>query len=97
MPPSPATVRSCLPAWLLGGAAAALLAPLPASAGEFGEIVRTFCLSAFRSEMADAGKIPPAGMADYACNCVTDRLRQGSSLAAARSDCRLATASRFRI
>jgi len=72
---------------------------LPARAGVegIGGIVRTFCLSAFENEMAQAGKSAPAGMADYACGCVADRITNGNSLEMARSTCREATARRYPI
>jgi hypothetical protein len=70
---------------------------LPARAGVagIGEIVKTFCLSAFENEMTQAGKSAPAGMAHYACDCVADRITSGSSLEMARSSCREATARRY--
>ncbi|MFZ0408465.1 MAG: hypothetical protein WAM11_10190 [Cyanobium sp.] len=62
-----------------------------------GAIVKAFCLSAFENEMAQSGKTPPAGMANYACGCVADRIGSGSSIETARSDCRQATARRYPI
>jgi len=76
----------------------ALLAAGPASAGgSMGAIVRAFCLSAFENEMSQAGKTAPQGMAHFACSCVEERLRSGSSLESARRDCRQATARRYPI
>jgi hypothetical protein len=72
-------------------------APAAASSGRIGEIVMSVCLSAFESEMAQAGKRPPAGMANYACSCVVDKISSGLSIDAARSNCRLATARRYPI
>jgi len=72
-------------------------APAAASSGRIGEIVMSVCLSAFESEMAQAGKRPPAGMANYACSCVIDKISNGLSIDAARSDCRLATVRRYPI
>jgi phosphoribosylformylglycinamidine (FGAM) synthase-like enzyme len=65
--------------------------------GSMGEIVKAFCLSAFESEMIQSGKTPPAGMANFACGCVADRIGSGSTIASARSDCRQATARRYPI
>jgi phosphoribosylformylglycinamidine (FGAM) synthase-like enzyme len=65
--------------------------------GNMGEIVKAFCLSAFESEMIQSGKTPPAGMANFACGCVANRIGNGSSIASARSDCRQATARRYPI
>ncbi|MEI7664993.1 MAG: hypothetical protein WCI65_02965 [Synechococcaceae cyanobacterium ELA263] len=70
--------------------------PAGAESG-MGAIVKAFCLSAFESEMAQSGKTPPAGMADFACGCVADRIGSGSSLDTARTDCRQATARRYPI
>jgi hypothetical protein len=75
----------------------ALVSPASASSGRIGEIVMSVCLSAFESEMAQAGKRPPAGMATYACSCVVERISSGQSIDAARSDCRMATARRYPI
>lgn len=72
--------------------------PPPARAQQgFGEIVRAFCLSAFESEMEQAGKVAPAGMADYACGCMAGRLRGGSSIDTARAACRQETVKRYPI
>ena len=62
-----------------------------------GAIVKAFCLSAVENEMAQAGKTPPAGMANYAWGCVAERIGSGSSIDDARSDCRQATARRYPI
>ncbi|MFM7264045.1 MAG: hypothetical protein ACKOZW_00280 [Cyanobium sp.] len=62
-----------------------------------GEIVMAVCLSAFESEMAQAGKRPPAGMATYACSCVVGQISSGQSINDARSSCRSATARRYPI
>ena len=77
------------------GSAAAL--PPAAHSGGLGEIVRAVCLSAFENEVSQSGKRAPAGMADYACGCVADRIQGGSSVDAARSTCREATARRYAI
>jgi hypothetical protein len=72
-------------------------APASAAGGPIAEVVRSFCLSAVETELAQAGKQAPAGMADFACACVTDRITSGSSIAAARSTCRAATSKRYPI
>jgi hypothetical protein len=55
------------------------------------------CLTAFESEMSHAGKVPPEGMAGFACRCVADRIIQGRGVELARKECRLATMQRFPI
>jgi hypothetical protein len=86
---------------LLAAAAALFLsgslAIAEARARGVGEIVMAVCLSAFESEMAQVGKRPPAGMADYACSCVVDQISSGNSLDSARNSCRSATARRYPI
>lgn len=71
--------------------------PAAHAAEGFGEIVRAFCLSAFETEMEQAGKTPPAGMANYACGCMAGRLRAGSSIDTARAACRQETSKRYPI
>ncbi|MEB3199089.1 MAG: hypothetical protein VKK62_01015 [Synechococcaceae cyanobacterium] len=73
----------------------ASLSPAAGRAGMLADTVRGLCLSAFHQEMSKAGKVPPAGMADFACSCVTERIVDGSSLDAARQSCRLATTRRY--
>jgi uncharacterized membrane protein YbhN (UPF0104 family) len=68
-----------------------------AQARGVGEIVMAVCLNAFENEMAQVGKRPPAGMANYACACVVDQISNGNSLDVARTSCRTATARRYPI
>jgi hypothetical protein len=69
----------------------------PARADGLGNIVKAVCLTAFENEMNLVGKVPPAGMASFACSCVEQRIRSGSGIESARSACRQATAERFPI
>lgn len=71
--------------------------PLGARAEGVGAIVQAMCLTAFESEMSQAGKVAPAGMAGFACRCVADRIMQGRGVEEARKECRLATIQRFPI
>jgi len=71
--------------------------PLGARAEGVGAIVQAMCLTAFESEMSQAGKVAPAGMAGFACRCVTDRIMQGRGVEEARKECRIATRQRFPI
>ena len=89
---------AALPLGALPLAAKPLAAVPPgASAQGVGAIVQAMCLTAFESEMSQAGKVAPAGMAGFACRCVTDRIIQGSGVELARQECRLATMQRFPI
>lgn len=67
----------------------------PGRASEMGDLVKTLCLGAFNAEMQVAGKVAPVGMADYACDCVAERLTNGSSLDGAKTTCKKLTAKRF--
>jgi hypothetical protein len=67
----------------------------PVKASGIGSVVQAYCLAAVEEEMTKAGKVPPKGMAAYACRCVVDRLTEGTSLLSARSYCRESTASRY--
>jgi hypothetical protein len=69
----------------------------PVRADGLGNIVKAVCLTAFANEMSSVGKVPPAGMATYACSCVEERIRSGSGIESARLACRQATAERFPI
>ena len=68
-----------------------------AASGPIIEVVRSICLSAFETELAQSGKKAPDGMANYACSCVADRITSGSSIASARSSCKDATSKRYPI
>ena len=99
-PPAPAGRErqlSGLVALMLSLLAVAPPAPGAAQDSPFGDVVKGFCLAAFQSEMAQAGKQPPAGMANFACACVAERMSGGSSVNDARSSCRQATARRYPI
>ena len=97
---SPRSRRRLLPGALITALALALsiFVERPAAAGSsMGSIVRAFCLSAFENEMSQAGKTPPQGMANFACSCVEERLRSGTTLESAKRDCRQETARRYPI
>ena len=67
----------------------------PVGASGIGSMVQAYCLAAFQEEMEQAGKVPPEGMAAYACRCVVDRISEGTSLHSARAYCRASTARRY--
>jgi hypothetical protein len=83
---------------LLGGSVGLSLpavSPAPAGANGMAGMVKAICLGAFQSEIDGAGKVAPAGMADFACGCVTERISNGTSLDEARSTCKQLTAQRY--
>ena len=71
--------------------------PLGPRSEGVGAIVQAMCLTAFKSEMSQAGKVAPEGMAGFACRCVADRIMQGRGVEESRKECRLATRQRFPI
>ena len=71
--------------------------PLGPRAQGVGAIFQAMCLTAFESEMSQAGKVAPEGMAGFACRCVADRIMQGRGVEESRKECRLATRQRFPI
>jgi hypothetical protein len=79
---------------LLVGAVLALPVATARASG-LNSIVQATCLAAVEQEMSQSGKVPPEGLADYACRCVVDRLGEGMSVASARDICRASTARRF--
>jgi hypothetical protein len=79
---------------LLAGALLGL-AGGPARSADLDAIVLAYCQVAVEQELAQSGKVPPAGLTDYACRCVVGRLTQGMSLDSARHVCRASTARRY--
>jgi hypothetical protein len=84
---------------VLGAASAIAVLSLggQAQAQVMADIVKAICLSAFQAEMRAAGKSAPAGMAEYACDCVVDRLSEGSSLDQAQDTCRQMASKRYHL
>ena len=90
--------RAVRSSWLATGLTALGLAAAsgsPARAGTLSDMVKALCRSAVQAELESAGKPAPQGMAEFACDCVADRLSSGSSLDGARSTCRQQTAQRY--
>ena len=71
--------------------------PLGVRSVGVGAIIQAMCLTAFESEMSQAGKVAPEGMAGFACRCVADRIMQGRGVEESRKECRHATRQRFPI
>ncbi|MFN9621380.1 MAG: hypothetical protein ACK587_00865 [Cyanobacteriota bacterium] len=87
--------RVCLAAaGLLAGGALGLPAGAVRASG-LESIVQAYCQAAVEQEVSQSGKVPPSGMADYACRCVVDRLGEGMSVASARNTCRASTVRRY--
>lgn len=79
------------------GPAPGLAAESPTQPSGIGQIVKALCLSAIETELSKLGKVPPPGMAAYACSCVERQITSGRGIETARSHCRQVTAQRFPI
>ena len=72
-------------------------AGLPAQAAEGNPLIRTMCLAAFDSAMAEAGKTPPQGMGDFTCSCFIKQVEQGSGFDTAKETCKQAAVKKYPI
>ena len=76
---------------------AALLAmALPVSAAD-SNTIRKFCLAAFRSAMAQAGKRPPDGMGADTCNCFLREVGLGKGIDSAQEICKEEAARKYKL
>ena len=62
-----------------------------------GDMIRRFCLVAFDAAMRQADQTPPEGMAAFTCDCFLERLKGGSGIDAARTQCTDEAAQRYPI
>ena len=78
----------------------------PASSTEAENKITQLCLAGFKSAMSQAGKIPPAGMGDFTCDCFLREMNKGNSIQwqsllstieSAQETCKQQAAERFKI
>lgn len=78
----------------------------PASSTEAENKITQLCLAGFKSAMSQAGKIPPAGMGDFTCDCFLREMNKGNSIQwqsllgtieSAQETCKQKAAERFKI
>ena len=78
----------------------------PASSTEAENKITQLCLAGFKSAMSQAGKIPPAGMGDFTCDCFLREVNKGNSIQwqsllgtieSAQETCKQKAAERFKI
>ena len=78
----------------------------PASSTEAENKITQLCLAGFKSAMSQAGKIPPAGMGDFTCDCFLREMNKGNSIQwqsllstieSAQETCTQQAAERFKI
>jgi hypothetical protein len=58
-------------------------------------VIQQFCIAAFNSAFARAGKTPPQGMGAFTCDCLDQRIREGDDLGSARETCTMEASRRF--
>ena len=93
--------------WNIGVALATLITLSdPASSTEAENKITQLCLAGFKSAMSQAGKIPPAGMGDFTCDCFLREMNKGNSIQwqsllgtieSAQKTCKQKAAERFKI
>ena len=93
--------------WNISVALATLIALSdPANSTEAENKITQLCLAGFKSAMSQAGKIPPAGMGDFTCDCFLREMNKGNSIQwqsllgtieSAQETCKQKAAERFKI
>ena len=66
---------------------AGLIAATPAT-GQDNNLLKSFCLAAFKAAMAQAGETPPPGMGEETFSCFLDEVGGGAGIDAARETCK---------
>ena len=51
-------------------------------------LLKSFCLAAFKAAMSQAGETPPSGMGEETCNCFLDEVAGGAGIDTARETCK---------
>ena len=67
----------------------------PAGSDKDNSLIQSFCMAAFKSEFARAGKTPPKGMGAFTCDCLGQRMLSGEDLSTARETCTMEANRRF--
>ena len=59
-------------------------------------LLKSFCLTAFKAVMAQAGETPPSGMGQETCNCFLDEVVGGAGIDTARETCKGRAAAEYK-
>ena len=59
-------------------------------------LLKSFCLTAFKAAMAQAGETPPSGMGEETCNCYLDEVAGGAGIDTARETCKVRSAATYK-
>jgi hypothetical protein len=74
---------------------AGLIAATPATSQD-NNLLKSFCLAAFKAAMAQAGETPPPGMGEETCSCFLDEVGGGAGIDAARETCKQRAADTYK-
>ena len=74
---------------------AGLIAATPATSQD-NNLLKSFCLAAFKAAMAQAGETPPPGMGEETCSCFRDEVGGGAGIDAARETCKQRAAETYK-
>ena len=74
---------------------AGLIAATPATSQD-NNLLKSFCLAAFKAAMAQAGETPPPGMGEETCSCFLDEVDGGAEIDAARETCNQRAAETYK-
>lgn len=59
-------------------------------------LLKSFCLAAFKAAMAQAGETPPPGMGEETCSCFLDEVAGGAGIDTARDTCKQRAAAAYK-
>ena len=74
---------------------AGLISAAPVSSQD-NNLLKSFCLAAFKAAMAQAGETPPSGMGEETCNCFLDEVAGGAGIDTARETCKDRAAEQYK-
>ena len=74
---------------------AGLISAAPVT-GQDNNLLKSFCLAAFKAAMAQAGETPPPGMGEETCNCFLDEVGGGAGIDTARETCKGRAAAAYK-
>jgi len=61
--------------------------PRSAQAGMIEQLIYNKCAAAMQADYDQAGKVPPAGMVDFTCTCVVQKIFSQQSIHQAKTTC----------
>lgn len=74
---------------------AGLIAGTPVTSQD-DNLLKSFCLAAFKAAMAQAGETPPPGMGEETCRCFLDEVGGGAGIDTAREMCKRRAAVNYK-